>query len=180
MSPLVTTMVVSGIVLAIIFASDLGRREVTAMRLARPLVVVGAVLVVFVGSVPHEGNDLALQLTGAGLGVILGLVAGAMLPAHAEPSGKVFTIAGWAYALFWVAVTAARILFVYGAEHWFLKAIIEFCVNYRISGPDVFSNAFVFLALTMVLARTGVVMHARIRLRRAAAGQAVPNTSIPN
>ncbi|NDU76659.1 hypothetical protein GWI34_29135 [Actinomadura sp. DSM 109109] len=172
MSPLMTTLVVSATVLAVILAGDLGRRKVTTIRMLRPLVVVGGVLAFFVSSLPSEGNDLALQMTGAGLGIILGLVAGAMLPAERDGDGHVHTRGGWPYALFWVVVSAGRIAFVYGAEHWFPKEIIEFCIRHRISGPDVFSNAFVFLALTMVLARTGVVLSHRLRLDRAAAAGA--------
>jgi hypothetical protein len=167
---LLTTLVVSVTVLIIILASDLGRRAVTTMRLIRPLIAVGIVIAIFFRSLPTGGNDLALQLAGVGAGAILGLIAGSMLRAERDPSGAVYTVSGWGYAVFWIVISALRVLFVYGAEHWFPAAIIEFCINYRISGPEVFANALVFLALAMVLARTAVVLRGSRRLRKQAAG----------
>ncbi|MFI9273472.1 hypothetical protein ACIGXM_22550 [Kitasatospora sp. NPDC052896] len=167
MSAFMTTLVVSGTVLLVILGGDLGRRKVNTMRLVRPLVAVAVVMVLFFHSPQLSGNDLSLQLVGIGLGTIFGLAAGAMLPAERDPSGQVYTRAGVLYALFWLAMSGARVLFVYGIEHWYTAAIITFSVKYRISGPEVFSNALVLMALATVLARTVVVMNRRRRLRAA-------------
>ncbi|KAA2267024.1 hypothetical protein F0L68_00355 [Solihabitans fulvus] len=168
LSALWTTVAVSVTVLIVILASDLGSRRVTRMRLIRPLVAVAVVIAVFFRLPSLAGNDLALQVTGAGVGIILGLVAGVLLPARLDQDGVVRTSGGALYAAFWVLVSAARVLFVYGAEHWFTEGLIRFCVTNRISGPDVFANAFVLLALAMVLARTAVVL---VRSRRLRAGE---------
>ncbi|MFB7666051.1 hypothetical protein ACFC1R_19210 [Kitasatospora sp. NPDC056138] len=165
MSGFSITLVVSGTVLVVILASDLGRRRVTAMRLIRPLIAVAIVMALFFHSPKLGGNDLSLQLVGVGTGIILGLTAGAMLPAHLDSNGQVYTRAGILYALFWIVMSAARVLFVYGIEHWYTARIIEFAVKYRISGPEVFSNSLVLMALATVLARTVVVMNRRRRLR---------------
>ncbi|MGK4578824.1 hypothetical protein [Kitasatospora sp. HPMI-4] len=165
MSGFMITLVVSGTVLVVILASDLGRRRITTMRLIRPLIAVAVVMVLFFHTPKLDGNDLSLQLVGVGIGVILGLTAGAMLPAHRDSSGQVYTRAGVLYALFWLVMSAARVLFVYGIEHWYTADIIKFAVKYRISGPEVFSNSLVLMALATVLARTVVVMNRRRRLR---------------
>jgi hypothetical protein len=170
MSGFQTTLVVSGTVLVVILTSDLGRRRVTAMRLIRPLIAVGIVMAVFFHSLQLAGNDLSLQLVGVGIGAILGLTAGAMLPAHMDSSGQVYTRAGVLYALFWIAMSGARVAFVYGIEHWFTAAIITFSIKYRISGPEVYANSLVLMALATVLARTAVVMNRRRRLRASVAG----------
>ncbi|MEU9047899.1 MULTISPECIES: hypothetical protein [unclassified Kitasatospora] len=165
MSGFTTTLVVSGTVLAVILASDLGRRRVTTMRLIRPLIAVAAVMVLFFHSPQLAGNDLSLQLVGIGIGIILGLTAGAMLPGELDSDGNVYTRAGLLYALFWLLMSAARVVFVYGIEHWYTADIIEFAIKYRISGPDVFSNSLVLMALATVLVRTVVVLNRRRRLR---------------
>jgi hypothetical protein len=169
MSDFMITLVVSGTVLLVILAGDLGRRKVNALRLIRPLIAVAVVMVLFFHSPQLDGNDLSLQLVGIGLGTILGLAAGAMMPAERDASGQVYTRAGVLYGLFWLAMSGARVLFVYGIEHWYTAAIITFSVKYRISGPEVFSNSLVLMALATVLARTVVVMNRRRRLRVAVA-----------
>jgi hypothetical protein len=174
MSPFLTTVVVSGTILAIILASDLGRRKVTTMRLIRPLIAVAIVIAIFMRSLPLDGNDPSLQLVGIGVGVICGLLAGALLPAEREGNGDVFTRGGLAYALLWVIISLARVVFVYGTENWFTEAIIKFCIEYRISGPAVFANAFVLMALAMVLARTSVILMRSRNLKVAARQQDAP------
>ncbi|WP_371501915.1 hypothetical protein OG871_33350 [Kitasatospora sp. NBC_00374] len=164
MSGFTTTLVVSGTVLTVILASDLGRRRITTMRLVRPLIAVAVVMALFFHTPQLAGNDLSLQLVGVGLGSILGLVAGAMLPGERDSDGNVYTRAGVLYVLFWLAMSAARVVFVYGIEHWYTADIIEFAITYRISGPEVFSNSLVLMALATVLARTAVVLNRRRRL----------------
>jgi hypothetical protein len=165
MSAFMTTLIVSGSVLGVILGSDLGRRKVTNMRLLRPLIAVAVLMAIFFHSPQTSGNDLSLQLAGIGLGLVLGLVAGAMLPAEMDDDGQVYTRAGWLYALLWLAMSAARVLFVYGLNHWFTASIVTFSIKYRISGGDVYSNALVLMALATVLARTGVVLSRSRKVR---------------
>ncbi|MEJ8650244.1 hypothetical protein WKI65_19610 [Streptomyces sp. MS1.AVA.3] len=63
---------------------------------------------------------------------------------------------------------SARVLFAYGAEHWFTEGLIRFSIENQLSGPDVYANAFVFMSLAMVLTRTAVLVAKRRRLRQAA------------
>jgi hypothetical protein len=164
MSPFWTTVLVSGTILIVILASDLGRRKVNTMRLIRPLIAVAIVIAIFVRELPLDGNDPSLQLAGIGVGIICGLIAGAMLPVRRDESGVVYTVGGVLYLLLWLVISGARVLFVYGTEHWFTGDIIRFCIDYQISGPSVFSNAFVLMALAMVLARTSVMLARRRRV----------------
>lgn len=162
------TLIVNVTVLAVILGGDLGRRKVTTMRIIRPLIVVVAAVAIFFHSAQPTSNDLSLQLVGAGVGVLLGLVAGAMLPAEMDDAGTVHTRAGLPYALFWVTMSAARAAFVYGSEHWFTGSVIRSAIRYRISGPEIFGNALVLMALATVLGRSAVVMINRRWLRSAA------------
>lgn len=164
MSPFLTALIASGTILIIILSTDLGTRQVTNMRMLRSILAVVIVLALFVHTLPVEGNDPSLQLAGIGAGVICGLVAAALLPAHRDASGEIYTKGGIGYALVWAVLSAARVLFAYGSEHWFSEGIIRFSIDYKLSGQDVYSNAFVFMALAMVLTRTAALLNKRRRL----------------
>ncbi|WP_433250575.1 hypothetical protein ACQPYK_04410 [Streptosporangium sp. CA-135522] len=169
MSPFLTALIASGTILVIILATDLGRRRVTTMRMLRSLIAVAVIVAIFVHSLPMDGNAPSFQLAGIGTGVICGLIAGALLPAHRDASGEIYTVGGLGYALVWIVLSSARVVFAYGSEHWFGEEIVRFSIDYKLSGPDVYSNAFVFMALAMVLARTAVLMRKSARLRAATA-----------
>ncbi|MFJ5553062.1 hypothetical protein [Streptomyces sp. NPDC093225] len=165
MSPFLTALTASGVILVIILSTDLGTRRITRMRLLRSIIAVAIVVVLFVRSLPLGGNDPWLQLAGVGAGVACGLIAATLLPAHRGSDGDVYTRGGVAYAIVWTLMSASRVLFAYGSEHWFGQDVILFSIENELSGQDVYSNAFVFMALAMVLTRTAVLLAKRRRLR---------------
>ncbi|MEU2833195.1 hypothetical protein ABZ667_31790 [Streptomyces lavendulae] len=169
MSPFLTALIASGVILVIILSTDLGTRQITSMRLLRSIIAIAIVLALFVRSLPLDGNDPWLQLAGIGAGILCGLIAVPLLPAHRGSDGNVYTRGGAAYAILWTLVSASRVLFAYGSEHWFGQDVIMFSIENKLSGQDVYSNAFVFMALAMVLTRTGVLLVKRRRLQGAPA-----------
>lgn len=158
MSPFWIALVASASVLAVVLATDLGHRALTTWRLLRSLLAVIAVCVIFVRSFPVDGNDVPLQLAGVGVGVLAGIIAAQFLTVEHTADGRVMTRGGLGYALVWVVLSAARVVFTYGAENWFAEGIVRFSVEYGISGQDAYANAFLFMALAMVLARSGVLL----------------------
>ncbi|MFF7410937.1 hypothetical protein [Streptomyces lydicus] len=168
MSPFLTALLASGTILIIILATDLGVRRVTTMRMLRSVAAVAVVIGFFVHSLPTSGNAPSFQLIGVGVGVICGLVAGALLPVHRGADGRVHTTGGAGYAALWLVLSSARVLFAYGSEHWFAADLIRFSIDNRLSGADVYANAFVFMSLAMVLTRTAVLLTKSRRLQRTA------------
>ncbi|QHC23946.1 hypothetical protein [Streptomyces sp. GS7] len=166
-TPFVTALIASVTILGIILATDLGHRRLTNMRMLRSLIAVAVVIGLFVHSLPTGGNDVSMQLAGIGIGVICGLIAGALLPADRAADGSVYTTGGIGYAVLWIAISGSRVLFAYGSEHWFAQGIVTFSIDYELSGQDVYANTFVFMSLAMVLARTGVLLSRRRKLARA-------------
>ncbi|MFD3556343.1 hypothetical protein ACFWWA_30210 [Streptomyces goshikiensis] len=164
MSPFLTALIASGVILTIILSTDLGTRKITNMRLLRSIIAVAIVIALFVHTLPLGGNDPWLQLAGIGVGVVCGLIAAALLPAHRGSDGEIYTKGGITYAIVWTLMSASRVVFAYGSEHWFGKDVILFSIDNKLSGQDVYSNAFVFMALAMVLARTAVLLTKRRRL----------------
>ncbi|WPB93147.1 hypothetical protein [Streptomyces malaysiensis] len=172
MSQFMAALIASGTILTIILATDLGHRRITTMRMMRSIIAVGVVIAIFVDSFPTKGgNDLSLQLVGVGIGVICGLIAGALLPAYKDAtSGQLYTIGGIGYALVWIVLSSGRVIFAYGAEHWFTMDLIKFSIDYEISGQDTYSNAFIFMSLAMVLTRTGVLLAKMRKVKSRGAG----------
>jgi hypothetical protein len=170
MSQFLTALIAGVSILAVILATDLGRRRLTTARMLRSVLVVVIVVPLFVHSFPTTGNDVSLQLAGVGAGVIAGLVAAALLPARRDEDGEIRTVGGVGYALVWIVLSAARVLFAYGSEHWFGEGIIRFSIDNKLSGQDVYANALLFMSLAMVLTRTTVLVSRRHRLRADQAG----------
>ncbi|WP_330333030.1 hypothetical protein OHS33_27225 [Streptomyces sp. NBC_00536] len=157
-------LIAGGTILAGILSTDLGTRRVTTLRMLPPLLAVAVTLALFVHTLPVDGNDPSLQLAGIGAGIICGLAVTALLPAHRGASGEVRTKGAAGYALAWTALSASHVLFAYGSQHWFSEGIVRFSTDYKLSGQAVYSNAFVFMALAMVLTRTAVLLNKRRRL----------------
>ncbi|MER5358612.1 hypothetical protein [Streptomyces sp. NPDC002785] len=180
LSQFVTALIASGTILIIILATDIGRRQITTMRMVRSVLAVAVIIAIFVHSFPTVGNDVSFQCVGIGIGVIAGLIAGALLPAYRHESGQIYTIGGIGYALVWVVLSSGRVLFAYGAEHWFTADLVRFSIDYKISGPDTYANAFVFMSLAMVLTRTAVLLTKMRKLRVTEAAQNVVPESQSN
>ncbi|MGC9670296.1 hypothetical protein ACNTMW_27600 [Planosporangium sp. 12N6] len=154
--------------LAFVLWSNLGIRTVTRSRFTLPLLLVAIAGVAFLRDVPTAGNDVGLDLVGAAAGTVLGLIAAALVRIDRDTTGRLVMRAGAAYAALWGAVVGGRMLFAYGAEHWFPAAIGRFSMTHQITGADAWTTAFVLMALCMVLARVAAsgVLTARAARRR--------------
>jgi len=168
MSQFVIALIASGSILAIVLATDLGHRRITGWRLLRSLAAAVVVCAIFVRSFPTGGSDLVLQLAGIGAGILAGVVASLFLPAYRGADGAPMTRGGIAYATVWIVLSLGRVLFAYGSENWFAEGIVRFSIEHEISGQAPYANAFLFMALAMVLTRAGALLIRRSRLAPAA------------
>jgi hypothetical protein len=141
--------------LAFILATNLGTHPVTRRRMVLPLVLVAVAASTFLRHVPTTGHDLTLELVGVAAGAALGVVAGLLVDVRRN-GGITTTTAGVPYATLWVVVIGGRVLFAYGAEHWWSRSIGAFSMQHHITGADAWASAFILMALTMVLSRVAV------------------------
>ena len=141
--------------LAWILSSNVGTRTLTRRRVTLPLFVVAAAGWFYLGDMPTLGNDGWLELVGLVAGVLLGIVAALTVRVRRE-GDRVVATAGLAFAALWVAVIGGRVLFAFGADHWFARSIGQFSRDHLITGADAWTAAFVLMALAMVVSRLAV------------------------
>jgi hypothetical protein len=139
-------------ILALVLATNLGTRTLTTRRLLVPVLLVALAGLTFLRQMPTIGHDLELELAGLTAGALLGVVA-ALLVRVRWMDGRVVTTAGAGFALLWVVVVGGRMLFAYGAEHWYGPAIVRFSEAHQFTGSGAYAAAFVLMALAMVVTR---------------------------
>ncbi|MER5931008.1 hypothetical protein [Streptomyces sp. NPDC002054] len=166
MGQFTTALITCGSILAVILATDSGNRRITAVRIAAPILVAVLVIGACVDSFPTAGNDPSLHLAGIGVGAICGLVAGSLLYAHRDRTGEVRSTGGLGHAALWVFLCGGQILFAYGCEHWFGADVTRFTTDYQLSGTEVLVSSLAVMSLSMVVARTAVLL-SRLRAVRA-------------
>ena len=149
-----SALIVDAFVLFAVLESDLGQRKVTTFRLLRPLLLTAGIIPMFLTAVSTHGSGLALEVAlGAG-GVVVGLIATALMTVARSPkTAKPVSRAGAAYAALWTAVIGARAAFTFGSSHWFGEQLGHWMVRNAVTA-DAITDALVFMAVTMVVTRT--------------------------
>jgi hypothetical protein len=155
MNELTEAMIVNGVVLATVLATDVGpARKIGRGRLLRPVIAAAVIIPLFLQSPVTHGNGLVVEIAGVAAGVLAGLAAAALMRVYRRPeSGKPVSRAGWAYAAFWTVIIGARAAFSWGAAHWFTASIVAWCIAHQVSQAAI-TDGLIFMAIVMVLVRT--------------------------
>jgi hypothetical protein len=171
MSELAEAMIVNGVVLATVLASDLGpARKVGRMRLLRPVIAAVVIIPLFISAPVWNGTGLGLEIAGIAAGVLGGVIAAALMRVHRSPAtGGAVSAAGWPYALFWVVIIGARAAFSYGAAHWFTASLVSWAVANKVSEAAI-TDGLIVMAVVMIVIRTAGLAVRSARLPAAASG----------
>ncbi len=150
-----SVLIVNLTVLLAVLESDLGTRKVGAFRIVRPLLMAIGVIPLFIEHPATTGSGAALELALTGVGVLLGIIASTRLMriGYDENKGRAVSRAGMAYGLFWCAIIGARLLFTYGANHWYTSQLLHWMSTNGISA-DALTDSLIFMAVAMAVART--------------------------
>jgi hypothetical protein len=160
-----SALIVDAVLLAVVLGSDLGpHRKIGRMRIIRPLVVAAAIVPLFLKPVVTKGHGLSLEIAATGFGLLLGLVAVALMTVYrSSGTGKPVSRAGFSYGLLWTLVIGARAAFSYGSEHWFSHPLATWMTRHSVSTAAI-TDALIFMAVAMLVTRT---LGIRLRASRA-------------
>jgi hypothetical protein len=175
LSELTEAMIVNGVVLATVLATDLGpARKIGPARLLRPVIAAAVIIPLFVDQPVTHGNGLVVEIAGAVAGVLCGLAAAALMGVYRSPkTGKPVSSAGAPYAIFWTVIIGARAAFSYGAGHWFEPQIVSWAIANQVSEAAI-TDGLIFMAVVMVLVRTAGL---RVRASRLPDGALEPQSA---
>ncbi|HEY6294175.1 MAG TPA: hypothetical protein VIX15_00790 [Streptosporangiaceae bacterium] len=154
-SELTEAMIVNGIVLATVLATDLGdARRIGPVRLLRPVIAAAVIIPLFIARPVTHGTGLTVEIAGAVAGVLVGLAAAALMSVYRSPkTGQPVSRAGAPYAILWTVVVAARAAFSYGSAHWFTHSVVSWAIANQGSAAAI-TDGLIFMAVAMVLVRT--------------------------
>jgi hypothetical protein len=157
-SQLTEAMIVNGVVLATVLATDLGpARKIGPLRLLRPVIAAAVIIPLFIARPVTHGTGLAVEIAGIVAGVLGGLAATALMGVYRSPeTGKPVSRAGAPYAILWIVVIGARAVFSYGSAHWFKAQVVSWAIANQVS-VAAFTDGLIFMAIAMVLVRTLVL-----------------------
>jgi hypothetical protein len=155
LSELTEAMILNGVVLAIVLATDLGPApKISKMRLLRPVIAAAVIIPFFVARPATHGMALAVEIAGVAAGLLGGLAVSALMGVYRSPTtGKPVSRAGLPYAIVWTAIIGARAAFSYGAVHWFTAPLVSWGIAHQVSVAAL-TDGLIFMAITMVLVRT--------------------------
>lgn len=159
------------IVLAVVLESDIGRKKVNAFRVWRPVVTSIALVPFFFKGASGSGNGLYLEIGGTVLGLLLGYIAS--LPMRFEydtVKERVYSRAGFALFFSWALLTGAKLLYSYGAIHWYGHQMVAWLYRNHIS-LDALRAAFIFLSVASAMSRVAVIARGARRVRRQLSAQ---------
>jgi hypothetical protein len=154
-SELTEAMIVNGVVLATVLATDLGSaRKIGPLRMLRPVIAAAVIIPLFVDRPVTHGTGLVVEIAGVIAGLLGGLAAVALMDVYRSPeTGRPVSRAGVPYALLWIVVIGARAAFSYGAVHWFEGPLVSWAIANQVSVAAL-TDGLIFMALAMVLMRT--------------------------
>ena len=154
-SHLTEAMIVNGVVLATVLATDLGpARKIGPVRLLRPVIAAAVIIPLFVARPVTHGTGLAVEIAGIVAGLLGGLAATALMGVYRSPeTGKPVSSAGAPYAILWIVIIGARAAFSYGAAHWVKASLASWAIANQVTAAAI-TDGLIFMALAMVLVRT--------------------------
>ena len=163
MSAVDQALLINAIVLFVVLEADIGpHRKIGWFRIARPLVLAGVIVPIYLKSLTTHGTGLYLELAGTAAGILLGLMATGLMKVYRSPkTGRPVSRADFGYAILWIVIIGARSAFSYGSAHWFGPQLGTWMTAHHVVSGAI-TDTLLLMALGMLLTRTlGLAARAR-------------------
>ncbi len=158
----VTDYVIDILLILVIFR-QVRPHELTPRAALLPLALLAVAGIIYLRPFTLRGNDLALILILAAVGIVLGALSGLADRIWWDERRRLMFRAGVISVITWVAGMGFRFWFAYYAYHSGGPAVARFSVRHDITGADIWTTALVLMAFGQVLARLGVLQVRRVR-----------------
>jgi hypothetical protein len=158
-------------ILVLLVLRQIRDTRLTLPSLVLPVLLAAAAAACFLRSVPAASSDVALDITLAAVGAVLGAWCALATSMHCDAEGVVLAKAGWLAGILWVAGVGARMAFAYAAGHGAGPAIARFSGAHHLTGGTAWLAALVMMALAEVTAWLGVMWQRAV---------AVPDAGTPS
>ena len=155
MSVVAQALLINAIVLFAVLEADIGpHRKIGWFRIARPLVLAGAIIPIYLKSLTTHGTGLYLELAGTAAGILAGLTATGLMKVYRSPkTGRPVSRARFGYAMLWIVIIGARSAFSYGSVHWFGPQLVTWMATHHITSAAI-TDTLILMAVGMLLTRT--------------------------
>jgi len=163
MSTVNQALLINAIVLFVVLEADIGpHRKIGWFRIARPLVLAGTIVPIYLKSLSTHGTGLYLELAGTAAGILLGLMATGLMKVYRSPkTRRPVSRASVGYAMLWIIIIGARSAFSYGSVHWFGPQLGTWMTAHHVVSGAI-TDTLLLMALGMLLTRTlGLAVRAR-------------------
>jgi hypothetical protein len=130
--------------------------KITKTALLLPVVMTTWIATSLLKAIPTAGNDLVLEIGAALAGATLGACAG-LATGVTRHGATAIAKAGALAAFLWVVGIGARVTFSLWTSHGGASTIRDFSIAHHITGGAAWGTAFILMALTEVVTRTGVI-----------------------
>jgi hypothetical protein len=163
-------------ILVLLVLRQIRESRLDLISLVLPVVLVAGAAAYYLRAVPGAGNDVALDITLAAAGAILGIACALATRLRRGGDGVALARAGMVAAVLWIVGIGSRMAFAFSSDHGAGPAIARFSVAHSITGADAWTAALVIMALAEVTARL-VVLRLRARRLPAATAEISPRTA---
>jgi hypothetical protein len=161
----VTDYVIDILLILVIFR-QVRPHQLTPRAALLPLALLVAAGIVYLRPFTLGGNDLALILILAAVGIVLGAASALGDRVWWDDQRQLMFRAGIVSVIAWVVGMGFRFWFAYYAYHGGGPAVASFSVRHDITGAHIWTTALVLMAFGQVLARLGVLQIRRFRAHR--------------
>ena len=151
-----TDYLVNALFIGLVVLQVRGKR-LTPFSLLLPLAVMAWVASDYLHGIPTSGDNLLLALSGAALGLVLGVGCGMSTAVYRDEHGDPFAKAGLVAAVLWVVGIGARLAFTLYASHGGQGALERFSVAHHITSGEAWVAGLIFMAAAEVTGRTAVL-----------------------